>query len=66
MPGGLSGVTLAEQASQIRPGLKVLFTSGYSESALLQQGRLPPDLRLLRKPYAPRDLAAEIRRALDR
>jgi PAS domain S-box-containing protein len=66
MPGGLSGVTLAEQASQIRPGLKVLLTSGYSESALLQQGRLPPDLRLLRKPYAPRDLAAEIRRALDR
>lgn len=65
MPGGLNGAALAEQAAVIRPGLKVLFTSGYSEKILAREGRLPAGVHLLAKPYRPRDLAAEVRRVLD-
>jgi DNA-binding LytR/AlgR family response regulator len=40
MPGGLNGRQLAEEARRCRPALKILFTSGYAESAILHHGRL--------------------------
>jgi PAS domain S-box-containing protein len=64
MPGGMSGRELADRAHSLRPGLKVLFTSGYTENAIVHQGRLDPGVQLLRKPYRRRDLALKLRSVL--
>ncbi|MFN4284016.1 MAG: CHASE domain-containing protein [Alphaproteobacteria bacterium] len=65
MPGGMNGDALAEQALALRPDLRLLFTSGYSEAALERDGRLRGRARLLQKPYRRRDLAAKLRAAFD-
>lgn len=66
MPGGLTGKQLADEACALRPGLKVLFTSGYTEDAIVHHGRLDPGVQLLSKPYQRADLARAVRSALDR
>jgi PAS domain S-box-containing protein len=65
MPGGLDGKELARRARGVRPGLKVLFTTGYTEDAAIRHGRLEAGARLLNKPYRRADLARVIRQALD-
>jgi CheY-like chemotaxis protein len=65
MPGGLNGRLLADQALRRRPGLKVLFTSGYTETAIVHHGRLDPGVLLLAKPYRKIDLARMVRKALE-
>ncbi len=62
MPGGLSGPQLAAEASRLRPDLKVLFTSGYSEHPVTSADR--PDARILNKPFRRHDLALMLREAL--
>jgi PAS domain S-box-containing protein len=64
MPGGMNGYELAREAEQIRPSIRVIFTSGYTELAAhgLQAGRKGP---LLSKPYTKLDLGRAIRSALD-
>lgn len=64
MPGGISGKQLADAARQLRPGLPVLFTSGYAENAIAHQGQLEPGVSLLSKPYTRADLARKVRAAL--
>ena len=64
MPG-MSGKELADQAQQLRPGLKVLFTSGYTENAIVHHGRLDAGVNLLSKPYRGDDLQRRIRATLD-
>jgi CheY-like chemotaxis protein len=65
MPGGMNGRQLADAAVEVRPGLKVLYTSGYTSNAILHNGRLSPGAHLLNKPYGRRELASKIREALD-
>src|SRR5262249_61406284 len=65
MPGSMNGRQLSDAALQRRPSLKVLFTSGYTESAIIHHGRLDPGVLLLAKPYRTIDLARMIRKALD-
>ncbi len=65
MPGGVDGATLAERARIVRPGLKVVFSSGYTDNAITHQGRLPPGKHLVQKPYRRAELAAKIRDVLD-
>ncbi|MDE2348645.1 MAG: response regulator [Gammaproteobacteria bacterium] len=65
MPGGIGGAGLAEAARTRRPGLKVLLTSGYSEDAIIHQGRLDPGIQLLSKPYRGAELALRVRDVLD-
>lgn len=65
MPGGMNGRELADQATVARPGLRVLFTSGYAENTLVHDGRLERGVRLLSKPYQQNDLAVAVRHALD-
>jgi PAS domain S-box-containing protein len=65
MPGGMNGRQLADEARKRRPGLKVLFTSGYTENAIVHHGRLDPGVLLLAKPYRKPQLAQMIRIALD-
>ncbi len=64
MPGGMSGKDVAEAAQKRRPGLKVLFTSGYSEDIIVHDGRLDEGVDLLPKPYTRERLAQRIRQAL--
>ena len=64
MSGGLNGRELAEQACQSKPGLKVLYCSGYAESAVHHQGWLNNEMHLLSKPYTRLELARRIRAAL--
>jgi len=64
LPGGMNGRQLATEALKRRPGLKVLYTSGYTENALVHHGRLDAGVLLLPKPYLSSDLARMIRIAL--
>jgi signal transduction histidine kinase/FixJ family two-component response regulator len=65
MPGVLTGRQLAEQALLVRPALKVLFTSGYTDDTIIHYGRLDPGVLLLAKPYRRAELARTIRSALN-
>jgi CheY-like chemotaxis protein len=63
MPGGVTGAQLAAEAESRIPGLRILFTTGYSEAPLMKQAKT--GVSLLRKPYRTRELALTVRRALD-
>jgi PAS domain S-box-containing protein len=65
MPGLMNGRKLAEEALKLRAGLKVLYTSGYTENAIVHHGRLDPGVLLLAKPYRKPDLARMLRMALN-
>ncbi len=64
MPG-MNGRQLAEEVRKRQPAIRVLYTSGYTENAILHHGRLDPDVILLAKPYRKADLARMIRVALE-
>jgi len=64
MPGGINGAELAEKALSLRPGLPVVFTSGYTQDALSLDGHLPEGTLLLRKPYRRADLSRVLVQAL--
>jgi nitrogen-specific signal transduction histidine kinase/ActR/RegA family two-component response regulator len=65
MPGTMNGRQLADTLRTNRPDLKVLFTSGYTENAIIHHGKLESGMLLLAKPYRKSDLARLVRRALD-
>jgi CheY-like chemotaxis protein len=65
MPGGLNGRQLADAARRDRPDLRVLFTSGYTENAIVHHGRLDRGVHLLSKPYRRQELASKLRRVLE-
>ncbi|HWF95258.1 MAG TPA: PAS domain S-box protein [Xanthobacteraceae bacterium] len=64
MTGTMNGRQLADEMARRRPGLKILFTSGYTEDAIVHHGRLDPGVLLLAKPYRNAELALMVRRAL--
>ena len=64
MPGEMAGRMLAAKAIEMRPGLKVLFASGYFEGALLGKGQLESDVQFLAKPYRRKELAEKIEEVL--
>ncbi len=64
MPGRLNGKGLSDEIERRWPGIRVVFMSGYSENALIQDGRLGRGVMLLPKPHLKADLAMIIRRAL--
>lgn len=64
MPGPVKTRDLARQAQAMMPGLKVLYTSGYTANAIIHDGRLDEDVLLLSKPYRRDELARRIRRVL--
>jgi signal transduction histidine kinase len=65
LPGAITGRVLADQAKDIRPDLRVLYTTGYTRNAIVHQGRLDPDVHLLNKPYTQQSLARKVRDMLD-
>jgi CheY-like chemotaxis protein len=65
LSGGMNGRELTDTLRKRRPGLRVLYTSGYTETAILHHGRLDPGVVLLQKPYRRAELARMVRLALD-
>ncbi|WP_409188226.1 ATP-binding protein [Bradyrhizobium sp. RDM4] len=64
MPGGMNGRELAEAVRLRQPGVRVLYTSGYTDDAIVHEGHLDPGVALLRKPYRKSDLSRKIREIL--
>lgn len=64
MPGKLTSRQLAEKTRGLRPGLPVLFTSGYTQNSIVHGGRLDSGVHLLSKPYTQEALARKIREVL--
>ena len=63
---GMNGRQLAEIARQQRPGLKVLFMTGYAEKAAERQGFLEPGMDLMAKPFSIEEMAQKIRQMIGR
>jgi CheY-like chemotaxis protein len=61
----MSGRELAERVLEIRPTLKVLFTSGYTDDAIVHNGVLDPEARFIGKPFSVADLTRKVREVLD-
>ena len=61
----MNGRQLADEARRRKPGLRVLFTSGYARNAIVHQGRLDPGVELLTKPFTRAELAARVRDVID-
>jgi PAS domain S-box-containing protein len=64
MPG-MSGRELADALTAKRPGTKVLYSSGYTDDAIVRQGVLEPGIAFIQKPYRPKALARKVREVLD-
>jgi PAS domain S-box-containing protein len=64
MPGDMRSPELARQARQLFPDIEVLFTSGYTQNAIVHGGRLDPGVHLISKPYRREQLAKKIRHLL--
>jgi two-component system, cell cycle sensor histidine kinase and response regulator CckA len=62
----LSGRELAERLARLRPGLRVIFMSGYTDDAVVRHGVLVPSTAFIQKPFGPESLLAKIREVLDR
>ena len=65
LPNGMNGRQVADAARVLRPGLKVLFITGYAENAVVGNGHLDPGMAMLTKPFAIDDLAAKIRTLIE-
>ncbi len=61
LPGGMNGRQMADAARELRPGLRVLFITGYAENAVLNHGHLDPGMHVLTKPFAMEMLASRIK-----
>lgn len=66
LPGGIDGIGLAAEAARRRPGLPILFTSGYTERLLVSGGELTEGIEMLAKPYRKAELGAKLRTLLNR
>ena len=60
LPGGMNGRQLADAARATRPGLKILFITGYAENAILSSGQLAPGMQVLTKPFDVEALAGRV------
>jgi PAS domain S-box-containing protein len=64
MPG-LGGRVVAERVAGLKPGIKVLFMSGYTDDAVVRHGVLAAEMAFLQKPFSPSSLARKVRAVLD-
>jgi len=64
LPGGMNGRQMADAGRERRPGLKVLFITGYAENAVVGNGHLEPGMAVLTKPFVVETLGVRIREML--
>ena len=64
MPG-MSGRLVAERLAALKPGIKIVFTSGYTDDAVVRHGILETETHFLQKPYTPAAVAQKVRAVLD-
>jgi signal transduction histidine kinase len=64
LPGGMNGRQVADAARRLRPGLKVLFITGYAENAAIGSGHLEPGMAVMTKPFAMDHLASRVKTIL--
>jgi two-component system cell cycle sensor histidine kinase/response regulator CckA len=64
MPGGMTGRDLAERLQEARPGLPVLFMSGYTADVVATRGILEPGITVVEKPFTTSDLLGKVRALL--
>jgi len=64
LTGGMNGRELADEAQKMRPGLKVLFTTGYTHNAIVHQGRLDEGINFIGKPFSAAALMAKVQAVL--
>jgi two-component system, cell cycle sensor histidine kinase and response regulator CckA len=62
---GETGKEIAERLGELRPGIRVLYMSGYPESVIASQGVIEPGIKMMSKPFKALDLLAHVRSALD-
>jgi CheY-like chemotaxis protein len=60
LPGGVNGRQVADAGRSLRPGLKVLFITGYAESMVLSHSHLEPGMQVVTKPFVLEALARQI------
>ncbi|WP_429301126.1 ATP-binding protein [Paraburkholderia sp. GAS199] len=65
LPGGMNGRQMADAARQTRPGLKVLFITGYAENSIIGNGHLEPGMQVMTKPFALETFSARVREMVD-
>jgi CheY-like chemotaxis protein len=65
MPGGMTGCQLGDEVARRQPGTGILYTSGYTENAIVHRGRLGEGVLLLTKPYRKSELTRMVRLALE-
>ena len=65
LPGGMTGRELADEAARRRPGMKVIFMTGYAGNAIVHDGRVQKGLHLISKPFTFSQLGAKVRKVLD-
>ena len=65
LPGGMTGRELADEAARRRPGMKVIFMTGYAGNAIVHDGRIQKGLHLISKPFTFSQLGAKVRKVLD-
>ena len=65
LPGGMNGRQVADAGRALRPGLKVLFITGYAENAAVGNGHLEPGMAVITKPFVMETLAARIKAMID-
>ncbi len=63
---GIGGRVLAERAAELRPGIRVLFMSGYTDDVVLQHRLISRDIAFVQKPFTPESLGRGVREVLDR
>jgi DNA-binding NtrC family response regulator len=64
MPG-MSGRDLADRIAELRPGIPVLFTSGYTDGEIVRRGLLHPDAAFIQKPFEPDVIVRIVRERLE-
>ena len=65
LPKGMSGADLAEEVKRRRPGVPILFTTGYTRNAIVHNGILDANVNLINKPYTLAEVARKLRELLD-